>query len=128
MLRPRYRRTNCHNTGAVSTSAATASQRKAKQSSLNNPLLLKASLKSCKKMSTNTKFHIIPDEEETPVNTERVLTLRYVWTIKAYRQNGWFLYQVNLVNCPLEVFIFPIECSLCCIGTCSFPWKVRYLL
>ena len=55
-------------------------------------LSVKVILKPCNKMSTNTKVHIIPDEEETPVNTEIVLTLKDVWTIKAYRQNGRFLY------------------------------------
>ena len=52
-------------------------------------------------MSTNTKVQIITDEDETPVNTERVITLRDVWNIKSYRQNVRLLDQVNLVNFPL---------------------------
>ena len=33
-------------------------------------------MNSFKKMITNTTIHIIPDDEETLVNTERFLTLR----------------------------------------------------
>ena len=95
---------------------------------IDNPIYLKVSLKYCKKMSTITKVNITPDEEETPVNTERVLTLMDVWNIKSYRHNIWFLDQFNLGNFPLAFIISPIECSLCCIGTRTCPWKVLYII
>ena len=63
-------------------------------------------------MSTKTKVYIILDEEEISVNTVRVLTLRNVWIIKAYRQNKQFLDQLNLGNHPFTVLIPTIECSL----------------
>ena len=69
-------------------------------------------MNSFKKMITNTTIHIIPDDEETPVNTERFLTLRDVWTIEEYSQNGRFLDQVKLVSIPLAVLISSIECSI----------------
>ena len=60
------------------------------------------------KTSTDSKVRIIPDEEETTVNTERVLTLKDLWTVKAYRKDGRLLDQVNLGNGPLAVLISPI--------------------